>query len=216
MPQGKKTEPAIKEECVLRYQGGETPSSLCEEYGISERTFYRWVELYDGTLESLGNKSSRPHSPHPNEMTPEEVALMISIVEENPYISNRELAEKIGTGRNPMSFSRKREKYFGKRSSAYKYDYATIFKQEEVARLNEMDAARGEIPFEFFVIEVLPDLYLRENEGRYPVCITPYFTVALKFEQLKDAKLFLKNCKSENMRWKPKVRQVINGIIVKR
>lgn len=215
MAQGKKTDPAIKEECVLRYKNGETPKSLCNEYGIAERTFYRWVELYDGTRESLKNKSSRPHSPHPNEMTPEEVRLMIAIVTENPHISNRELAERIGTGRTPTSFSRKREKYFGKRTTAFKYDFATIFKKDEVDRLNEMDAARGDIPFDFYAIEVLPDLYLRENEGHYPVCITPYFTVAVKFENLKDAKSFLKLCKSDNMRWKPKVRHIINGLPVK-
>ena len=159
-----KTRPEVKERCVLDYKNGVSIVALVQKYGVSERTLYRWVKLYDGTAESLQDKSSRPLSPHPNQMTDEEVALMKKIVQENPHITNRELADRIGAGRNPMSYYRKREKIFGKRTISYKYDFTTIFRKEEVDKLNEIDAARGDIPLLFYVIEVLPDLYLRENE----------------------------------------------------
>ena len=41
----------------------------------SRRTIYRWRERYDGTLESLKDKSGRPHS-HPNQHTEEEIKLI--------------------------------------------------------------------------------------------------------------------------------------------
>ena len=41
----------------------------------NKRTIYRWRERYDGTLESLKDKSRRPHH-HPNEHTEEEIKLI--------------------------------------------------------------------------------------------------------------------------------------------
>lgn len=32
------------------------------KFGENRRTIYRWIERYDGTLESLKDKSRRPHS----------------------------------------------------------------------------------------------------------------------------------------------------------
>lgn len=210
MAQGKRTSAQVKEECITRFQRGEDCDTLCREYGVSERTLYRWLAAYDGTRESLANKSSKPHSPHPKEMTPEEVRLMIEIVRENPHITNRELAEKIGTGRNPTSYSRKREKYFGKRKTAYKYDYATLFRREEIDALNATDAARGDIPSDFYAIEAYSGLYLRENDGHYPVCVTPYFSVALKFDTLREAEAFVQSLHVEDA-CAPNIRRVVGG-----
>ena len=41
----------------------------------NRRTIYRWIERYDGTLESLKDKSKRPHS-HLNEHTEEEIKMI--------------------------------------------------------------------------------------------------------------------------------------------
>ncbi len=41
----------------------------------SRRTIYRWRDKYDGSLESLKDKSRKPHS-HPNQHTPEEIMLI--------------------------------------------------------------------------------------------------------------------------------------------
>ena len=41
----------------------------------NRRTIYRWIKRYDGTLESLKDKSRRPHS-HPTQHTEKEIKLI--------------------------------------------------------------------------------------------------------------------------------------------
>ena len=55
------------------YKYGVTKAAIkfCE----CRRTIYRWRKRYDGTLESLKDKSRRPHS-HPNQHTEEEIKLI--------------------------------------------------------------------------------------------------------------------------------------------
>ena len=55
------------------YKYGVTKAAIkfCE----CKRTIYRWIKRYDGTLESLKDKSRRPHS-HPNQHTEEEIKLI--------------------------------------------------------------------------------------------------------------------------------------------
>ncbi len=63
----------------LRYK--QSVIKYSEKYGVTKaaikfrehrKTIYRWKEKYDGTLESLKNKSRRPHH-HPKEHTAEEI-----------------------------------------------------------------------------------------------------------------------------------------------
>lgn len=53
-------------------------------------SLYRWKNLYDGTLDSLENRSSRPHTPHPNSHTQDEVVEILKIFKKNPNISYNE------------------------------------------------------------------------------------------------------------------------------
>ena len=46
---------------------------VVRRYHISKASLMRWNKLYDGTKESLMPKSHRPHSPHPNAHTEEEL-----------------------------------------------------------------------------------------------------------------------------------------------
>ena len=55
------------------YKYGVTKAAI--KFGENRRTIYRWRDKYDGTLESLKDKSRRPHS-HPNEHTKEEIELI--------------------------------------------------------------------------------------------------------------------------------------------
>ena len=55
------------------YKYGVTKAAI--KYGECRRTIYRWRERYDGTLESLKDKSRRPLS-HPNEHTSKEIELI--------------------------------------------------------------------------------------------------------------------------------------------
>ena len=50
-------------------------------------SLYRWKNLYDGTLDSLENRSSRPHTPHPNSHTQDEVVEILKIFKKNPNIT---------------------------------------------------------------------------------------------------------------------------------
>lgn len=46
-----------------------------EEFNVNKRTIYRWRKKYDGTLESLKDRSHKPKH-HPNEHTKEEIKLI--------------------------------------------------------------------------------------------------------------------------------------------
>ncbi len=204
-----------KEECILRYKNGEDIQTLAQEYQVSDRSIFRWLDVYDGTVESLQTKSCKPHTPHPNQMPPEEEQRLIEIVKANPNISDKRLSELLGTNRPTATLFRKREKLFGKRGYAYKFDYATIFDKSKVDAHNYEDAMRGTLPKHFYVIEVLPDLYLRQNDGNYPVSITPYFSIALKFESEKNAGDLLKTFIFDKMRWNPMVVEIKDGIVLR-
>lgn len=51
------------------YQYGVKKASI--QFNEWPKTIYRWRERYDGKIESLKDKSRRPHS-HPNQHTKEE------------------------------------------------------------------------------------------------------------------------------------------------
>ena len=55
------------------YKFGVTKAAI--EYSESRRTIYRWRERYDGSLNSLKDKSRKPHY-HPNQHTDEEIKLI--------------------------------------------------------------------------------------------------------------------------------------------
>ena len=53
------------------------------KYKTNRQYIYRWKRRYDGTLESLRNRSRRPHH-HPNQHTPEEIKLISDMRRRNP------------------------------------------------------------------------------------------------------------------------------------
>ena len=52
-------------------------------YKTNRQYIYRWMKRYDGTLQSLADRSHRPHS-HPNQHTPEEIKLIEDMRRRNP------------------------------------------------------------------------------------------------------------------------------------
>ena len=52
-------------------------------YHINRQYIYRWRKRYDGTLQSLADRSHRPHS-HPNQHTQEEIKLILNMRRRNP------------------------------------------------------------------------------------------------------------------------------------
>ena len=51
-------------------------SSAARKYNRCRSYIYYWLKRYDGTIESLADKSRRPHH-HPNEHTQAEIALIL-------------------------------------------------------------------------------------------------------------------------------------------
>ncbi len=80
---------------------------VSKKFKCSERTLWRWKTMFDGTIESLQNKSSRPHTKHPNAHTAEEWAQIAMLLKERPDIG---YAEALGELRQKYAYKRT---YFG-------------------------------------------------------------------------------------------------------
>ncbi|MDR2090589.1 MAG: DDE-type integrase/transposase/recombinase [Clostridiales bacterium] len=64
-------------------------------YHCTVQSIYRWRRQYDGTIESLFNKSSRPLSPHPRAQTADEIKNISNLIRRNPDIGLNELYGKL-------------------------------------------------------------------------------------------------------------------------
>ena len=62
------------------FKNGVTKAAI--RYKVNRQYIYRWRKRYDGTLQSLADKSHRPHH-HPNEHTPEELKLIADMRKRN-------------------------------------------------------------------------------------------------------------------------------------
>ncbi len=70
-------------QAVLRWADKKGVTSAAIRYNVSRTTIYRWKKRYDGTKQSLADRSHRPHS-HPNQHTPEEIKLIQDMRRRNP------------------------------------------------------------------------------------------------------------------------------------
>lgn len=68
---------------------------VLRRYHISKSSLMRWNRKYDGTKESLMDKSHRPKSTHPNAHTDEEITWIKNYHRRNPNISICELYGKL-------------------------------------------------------------------------------------------------------------------------
>lgn len=62
---------AKKKQAIVKYAEKNGKSSASRMYGVSLSSVKRWRKRYDGTWQSLTEKSHRPHN-HPNRHTPKE------------------------------------------------------------------------------------------------------------------------------------------------
>lgn len=94
---------------ILSMLGNYDKEFICHRYHCSLRSIYRWKRLYDGSIESLENKSSRPHN-SPRRQTDEEIFNIHKLIKRNPNISLNELYGKLrlnyGYSRNPVTLYR--------------------------------------------------------------------------------------------------------------
>lgn len=69
-------------QAIIEYslKNGVTKAAI--RYKVNRQYVYRWRKRYDGTLQSLADKSHRPHH-HPNQHTPEELKLIADMRRRN-------------------------------------------------------------------------------------------------------------------------------------
>ena len=72
---------------------------VLRRYHISKSSLMRWNKRYDGTKESLTDKSHKPKTIHPNAHTPEEIDWIKNYHRRNPNITVLELYGKIRTAK---------------------------------------------------------------------------------------------------------------------
>ena len=89
----------IRENAVKTYRNGNSISYVCRKYHISRTSLYRWNKTYDGTKESLIDKSHRPKSKHPKAHTDEEITWIKNLIRRNPNITLCELWYKLRINR---------------------------------------------------------------------------------------------------------------------
>lgn len=80
---------------VNLYRNKNSVSFVCRRYKISKTSLMRWNKKFDGTKESLIDKSHRPLSKHPNAHTDEELKWIKNYIRRNPSISMIELYGKL-------------------------------------------------------------------------------------------------------------------------
>ena len=80
---------------MLRNSPRGSIDSICRKYHINRASLWRWNKRYDGTKESLIDKSHRPLSIHPNAHTNKEIRNIRNYCKRNPNISLCELWYKL-------------------------------------------------------------------------------------------------------------------------
>ena len=69
------TQDILYKQSVVKYSYKHGVTKAAVKYKMHRKTIYRWREKYDGTAQSLKDKSRRPHK-HPNEHTQGEIKLI--------------------------------------------------------------------------------------------------------------------------------------------
>ena len=95
---------------VKTYRNGTSVAFICRRYKISKASLMRWNKRFDGSKESLCDKSHRPLTPHPNSHTNEEINWIKQCIRRNPKATLIEIFYKLKTNkgyhRHPCSLFR--------------------------------------------------------------------------------------------------------------
>ena len=69
---------------LIQYAERHGVSNAAKKYKTNRQYIYRWKNRYDGSWDSLRDRSRRPHS-HPNQHTPEEIKLIQDMRRRHPH-----------------------------------------------------------------------------------------------------------------------------------
>ncbi len=84
---------------IAAYLRGELAvSRLCEAFGVSRKTAYKWIARYaEGGVAELLERSTRPLS-HPKTTSPEVASLIVATRKEHPFWGPKKLVAVLRTG----------------------------------------------------------------------------------------------------------------------
>lgn len=95
---------------VSTYRNGNDIDFVCRKYHCSRSSLWRWNKKFDGTKDSLVDKSHRPLSKHPNAHSDLEIKWIRDLIRRNPHASLLEIWYKLklnkGYSRHPGSLYR--------------------------------------------------------------------------------------------------------------
>lgn len=96
----------FRQRVIKEIEKGRSIAEAARLHRISRTSIYRWIKRYDGTVESLYERSHRPHS-HPNQQTVEEYKLIKKVWSHNKQLGlvclHMVLEDKHGYKRNVSS-----------------------------------------------------------------------------------------------------------------
>ncbi len=155
---------------VLLYRNGNPISFVCRRYKCSKASLMRWNKKFDGTKDSLIDKSHRPLTPHPNAHTEEELSWIKNYLRRNPNISLCELYGKLrvekGYSRHACSLFRviRKMKYpvnteHHSKYTPKKYDTPTNIgiKWQMDVKVVPKECYVGELPDKFYQYTVIDE-----------------------------------------------------------
>ena len=79
------TQTMLYRQALIKYSLKYGVTKAAIRYKTNRQYIYRWRKRYDGTLQSLADKSHRPHH-HPNEHTKEELKLIADMRKRNKVL----------------------------------------------------------------------------------------------------------------------------------
>ena len=95
---------------VKTYRNGASVAFICRRYKVSKASLMRWNKRFDGTKESLKDRSHRPLTPHPKAHTEQELIWIKNCIRRNPNATLIEIFYKLKTNkgydRHPCSLFR--------------------------------------------------------------------------------------------------------------
>lgn len=181
---------------MLEYFKNHSMDKTCEKFDCTQATVYRWRKKYDGTLESLADKSCRPNKPHPSEHTENEIKNIKEVLQKYPYISYKELYQilknEYGYTRHPGGLYNYLRRHQMIPEPKQKSEYPTMFDDIAVKRFNEKFIFENKEKLPLYVIELSNlGIYISNNIGNYPCKLSVYYSVALTFDTKKEAEKFV-------------------------
>ena len=76
------TQTMLYRQALINYANKYGVTKAAIRYKTNRQYIYRWTRRYDGTLQSLADKSHRPHH-HPNQHTEQEIKLIMDMRKRN-------------------------------------------------------------------------------------------------------------------------------------